>query len=157
AAENGNDEAVLTRQLFQMIREADVRVAIGRYDKPRLLYVSPAFALGPRATDEHPTIHIGLDLFADAGTPVFSPLDGKIAAFNDNGMKQDYGPVIILRHQTDDGIELFTLYGHLSRESLDGLSIGKRVSAGDRLATLVAASVNGGWTPHLHLQVITDL
>ena len=37
--------------------------SIGRYDEPRLLYVAPAFALGPRPTDEHRTIHIGLDLF----------------------------------------------------------------------------------------------
>ena len=105
-------------------------MSIGRYDEPRLLYVAPAFALGPRLTDEHRTIHIGLDLFADAGTPVFAPLDGEIAAFNDNGMNQDYGPVIILRHRTDDGTEFFTLYGHLSRESLAGLSIGTRSKSG---------------------------
>ena len=41
-------------------------------------------------------------------------------------MPQDYGPVIILRHETDDGTEFFTLYGHLSRESLDGLDVGTR-------------------------------
>src|SRR5262249_45399669 len=126
AAESGNDEPVLTRHLFQLMREADARVAVGRYDEARLLYVAPAFALGPRPTDEHRTIHIGLDLFAHAGTPVFAPLDGEIVAFQDNGMNQDYGPVIILRHRTDDGTEFFTLYGHLSRESLEGLSIGTR-------------------------------
>ena len=152
-----NDEPSLTRRVDDLMREAGVRVSIGRYDEPRLLYVAPAFALGPRATDEHRTIHIGLDLFADAGTPVFSPLDGEIAAFNDNGMNQDYGPVIILRHRTDAGVEFFTLYGHLSRESLKGLTVGKQVRGGDRIATLGAANENGGWTPHLHLQIITDL
>ncbi len=74
------------------------------------------------ATDEHRTIHIGLDLFADAGTPVFAPLAGTIHAFSDNAQPQDYGPVIILRHETDDGTEFFTLYGHLSRESLARLA-----------------------------------
>jgi len=157
AATSGNDEPGLTRRIGETMRDAGVHVAIGRYDEPRLLYVAPAFALGPRVTDEHRTIHIGLDLFADAGTPVFAPLDGEIVAWNDNGMNQDYGPVIVLRHRTDDGTEFHTLYGHLSRESLDGLSVGKRVKAGDRIATLGAANVNGGWTPHLHLQVITDL
>ena len=152
-----NDEPSLTRRVDAVMRDAGVRVSIGRYDEPRLLYVAPAFALGPRATDEHRTIHIGLDLFADAGTPVFAPLGGEVAAFNDNGMNQDYGPVIILRHHTDDGTEFFTLYGHLSRASLPGLSVGKRFKAGDHIATLGAADENGGWTPHLHLQVITDL
>jgi 4-aminobutyrate aminotransferase-like enzyme len=154
---NINDEPSITRRVDEAMRAAGVRVAIGRYDEPRLLYVAPAFALGPRLTDEHRTIHIGLDLFADAGTPVFAPLDGEITAFNDNGMNQDYGPVIVLRHRTDEGTEFFTLYGHLSRESLDGLAVGARVRAGDKIATLGAANVNGGWTPHLHLQIITDL
>jgi 4-aminobutyrate aminotransferase-like enzyme/Ser/Thr protein kinase RdoA (MazF antagonist) len=152
-----NAEAELTERVFAMMREANVRVAIGRYDEPRLLYVAPAFATGERPTDEHRTIHIGLDLFADAGTPVFAPLDGTVHAFADNATPQDYGPVIILRHATDDGTAFFTLYGHLSRESLLGLEVGRRVAAGDQIATLGTPEVNGGWTPHLHLQIITDL
>ncbi|HMA25800.1 MAG TPA: aminotransferase class III-fold pyridoxal phosphate-dependent enzyme, partial [Gemmatimonadaceae bacterium] len=152
-----NAEPELTRRIFALMREAKVRVAIGRYDEPRLLYVAPAFALGDRPTDENRTIHIGLDLFADAGTPVFAPLAGTVHAFADNAAPQDYGPVIVLRHTTDDGTEFFTLYGHLSRESLRGLEVGRRVEAGEQIATLGAPGVNGGWTPHLHLQVITDL
>jgi 4-aminobutyrate aminotransferase-like enzyme/Ser/Thr protein kinase RdoA (MazF antagonist) len=152
-----NAEPELTTRIGALMRESNVRVAIGRYDEPRLLYVAPAFALGDRVTDEHRTIHIGLDLFADAGTPVFAPLAGTIHAFADNAAPQDYGPVILLRHATDDGTEFFTLYGHLSRESLRGLEIGRRVDAGEQIATLGAAAVNGGWTPHLHLQIITDL
>ena len=152
-----NDEPRLTRRVDALMRESNVRVAIGRYDEPRLLYVAPAFALGDRVTDEHRTIHIGLDLFADAGTPVFAPLAGTVHAFADNAAPQDYGPVIVLRHATDDGTEFFTLYGHLSRESLLGLEVGRRVEPGAQIATLGAPDVNGGWTPHLHLQIITDL
>ncbi len=152
-----NDEASLTARVDALMRDAAVRVAIGRYDEARLIYVAPAFALGPRSIDEHRTIHIGLDLFADAGTPVFAPLAGSVHAFADNAAEQDYGPVIVLRHATDDGVEFFTLYGHLSRESLNGLRVGQKVRAGERIATLGAPDVNGGWTPHLHLQVITDL
>ena len=152
-----NAEPKLTERVFNAMREANVRVSIGRYDEPRLLYVAPAFALGPKRTDEHRTIHIGLDLFAVAGTPVFAPLPGVIHAFADNRHVQDYGPVIVLRHETDDGVEFFTLYGHLSRESLSGLEIGRAVAAGEQIATLGAADVNGGWTPHLHVQIICDL
>ena len=152
-----NDEPSLTRTVEAEMRAGGARVAIGRYDEPRLLYVAPAFALGPKATDAHRTIHIGLDLFAEAGTPVFAPLDGVIHAFADNAAPQDYGPVVVLRHATDDGIVFFTLYGHLSRESLADWRVGAAVHAGQRIATLGAASENGGWTPHLHLQIVSDL
>jgi 4-aminobutyrate aminotransferase-like enzyme/Ser/Thr protein kinase RdoA (MazF antagonist) len=154
---HNNTEPRVTERVFELMRDAKVRFSIGRYNEPRLLYVAPAFALGPRPTDEHRTIHIGLDLFAEAGTPVFAPLPGVVHALADNDAPQDYGPVIILRHETDDGVEFFTLYGHLSRESLDGLEVGRAVEAGEQIATLGAAEVNGGWTPHLHLQIITDL
>jgi 4-aminobutyrate aminotransferase-like enzyme len=152
-----NAEPALTARVFGEMARAGVRVSVGRYDEPRLLYVAPAFATGQRLTDEHRTIHIGLDLFAAAGTPVIAPLTGTIHAFADNAQAQDYGPVIILRHETDDGTEFFTLYGHLSRESLATAEIGRVVNAGDAFATLGAADVNGGWTPHLHLQIITDI
>jgi 4-aminobutyrate aminotransferase-like enzyme/Ser/Thr protein kinase RdoA (MazF antagonist) len=152
-----NDEPSLTRRLFAKMAEDGVKVAVGGYDEPRLVYVAPAFSLGPRPTDEHRTIHIGLDLFAEAGTVVCAPLDGTVHAFADNAFPQDYGPVIILRHETDGGDEFFTLYGHLSRESLRELHVGDRVRAGEPIATFGAPDVNGGWTPHLHLQIMLDL
>jgi 4-aminobutyrate aminotransferase-like enzyme/Ser/Thr protein kinase RdoA (MazF antagonist) len=152
-----NDEPSLTKRLFARMADDDVKVAVGGYDEPRLVYVAPAFSLGPRPTDEHRTIHIGLDLFAEAGTVVLAPLDGTVHAFADNAFAQDYGPVIILRHETDTGDEFFTLYGHLSRESIRELRIGDRVHAGAPIATFGAPDVNGGWTPHLHLQIMLDL
>jgi len=152
-----NAEPLLTAKVFGAMDEAGVEVSIGRYDEPRLLYTTPLFALGPRPIDEHRTIHIGLDLFMPAGTPVYAPLSGVVHACHDNAAPLDYGPLIILRHATDDGLEFFTLYGHLSRESLVGKYPGQAVKAGDQIATLGTPEVNVGWTPHLHLQVITDL
>ncbi|AHG88068.1 aminotransferase class-III [Gemmatirosa kalamazoonensis] len=128
-------------------------IAIGRWDEPRLLYTAPFFV----TPDGEPrTIHIGLDLFAPAGTPVYAPLDGTVHAFADNHVVQDYGPVIVLRHATDDGTAFFALYGHLSRASLDGLAVGRRIARGERFASLGTPEENVGWTPHLHLQIITD-
>ena len=152
-----NEEPALSERVFGAMKDAGVRIGIGRYNEPRLLYVTPGFSGGARPTDPHRTIHIGLDLFAPPGTPVYAPLDGTVHAFADIALPLDYGPVIILRHTTDDGVEFFTLYGHLSRESLAGIKVGQRVKRGDPFAALGDASVNGGWSPHLHLQVITDL
>jgi 4-aminobutyrate aminotransferase-like enzyme/Ser/Thr protein kinase RdoA (MazF antagonist) len=152
-----NSEPLLTSRVFTAMDDAGVDVSIGRYDEPRLLYTTPLFALGSRPIDEHRTIHIGLDLFMPPATPVYAPLDGVVHACHDNATLLDYGPLIILRHSTDDGLDFFTLYGHLSRESLKGLYPGRPIKAGEKIATLGSADVNLGWTPHLHLQVITDL
>jgi 4-aminobutyrate aminotransferase-like enzyme/Ser/Thr protein kinase RdoA (MazF antagonist) len=149
-----NDAAGLERRVAELLAGEGTRVAVGRWDEPRLLYTAPFFAL---PTGERRAVHIGLDLFAPAGTPVYAPLDGVVHAFAENRELQDYGPVIVLRHETDDGTPFFTLYGHLSRPSLDGLALGRRVARGERFAWLGAAEENVGWTPHLHLQVITDL
>ena len=69
-------------------------------------------------------MHIGLDLWIKAGTPVLSALDGKVHSFDFNAGFGDYGPTIILEHQLEDQT-FYTLYGHLSLDSLDGLKIGK--------------------------------
>jgi 4-aminobutyrate aminotransferase-like enzyme len=76
---------------------------------------------------------------------------------HDNAAPYDYGPVIILRHARDADSDLFSLYGHLSRESLTRVSVGQVVAAGQQIATLGAPEVNGGWSPHLHFQIMTDL
>ena len=154
--ERENAEPQLTQRIGGVLRAAGTRIGIGRYDEPRLLYTAPFFASGPGPNDERRTVHIGLDLFADAGTPVHAPLNGVVHAFAENAVAQDYGPVILLRHATDDGTPFFTLYGHLSRESLDGMKAGRAIARGEQFATLGAPDVNVGWTPHLHLQIITD-
>jgi len=152
----GNAEPAFTDRVFAAIRDAGVRVAVGRYDEPRLLYVTPAFQAGDGTLAEHRTIHLGLDLFAAAGTPVFAPLDGEVHAADEHQVRLDYGGVIVLRHHTDDGVAFFTLYGHLSRASFADLRVGQRVWRGEQIARLGTPAENGGWSPHLHLQIITD-
>lgn len=142
----------LTDLLFDKMREAGATIGVGRYDEARPLYTTPAFASGPRETDEHRTIHIGLDLFAEPGTPVFAPLAGTVHAFANNAQRLDYGPVIVLRH--DAGF--FTLYGHLTADSLQNLQIGRRIGAGEAFAKIGSPPENGDWPPHLHFQIIVD-
>jgi 4-aminobutyrate aminotransferase-like enzyme/Ser/Thr protein kinase RdoA (MazF antagonist) len=138
------------------IAAAGARVGAGGYSEARAIYTGPQFAVDGSPTGERRTVHLGVDVFAPPGTAVHAPLAGTLAAFHDNAAAQDYGPVVLLRHETDDGTPFFTLYGHLSRASLVGKVAGAAVAAGERVGWIGAPPENGDWPPHLHLQVIVD-
>ena len=130
------------------------KVAYGGYLEHRNLYKrSTVF----KDIDiEERNIHIGLDLWIKAGTAVLAALDGVIHSFQNNLSLGDYGPALILEHEIE-GETFYTLYGHLSLESLQGKAEGQKVSKGEVIGTLGAPPVNGDYAPHLHFQIIKDL
>lgn len=152
-----NSEPHLTPRIFDAMARAGVDVSIGRYNEPRLIYTEGMFDTAENPLAERRTIHVGLDLFAVAGTPIYAPLGGTVHALAINDAPQDYGGVIILRHETDDGTPFYSLYGHLSHESIPKLAVGQLIKAGDEIATMGVAAENGNWPPHLHLQLVVDL
>ncbi|MAP93891.1 MAG: peptidase M23 [Ponticaulis sp.] len=130
------------------------QLLVGGYLEERAIYNSPVFA-----GDGHEarTLHLGLDIFAPAETGVFAPLEGHVHSFQVNNGELDYGPTLILEHQPEDGLTFWTLYGHLSEDSLLGLEDGDPITAGEKIAELGASDVNGGWAPHLHFQIMLDI
>lgn len=154
---SANAEPALTERLFGRIKAAGAQVGIGRYDEPRLLYTAPLFATGGVPLEERRTVHIGMDLYAEAGTPVYAPLDATVHAFANRDAPQDYGPVVVLRHQAGEGEGFYAIYGHLSEESPEGLHVGQPIPRGEAIGSIGSPDVNGGWTPHLHFQIVIDL
>jgi 4-aminobutyrate aminotransferase-like enzyme len=151
------ETANLGEAIFRKMQGANVSVGIGRYNEARLLYTSPLFGDSENPTDERRTVHLGIDLFAAPGTPVRAPLEGIIHAVAINTAPLDYGPLVILRHTATDGLEFFTLYGHLARKTFDALQPGQRLARGQHFANIGDVHENGGWAPHLHFQIIVDL
>ncbi len=139
----------------EVMRDAKTEFAFGCYAEPRELYSNEDFASDE--TGESRTIHMGLDLFCAAETPVCSPLDGTVEILENNARELDYGPMIVLRHATDTGQDFYTLYGHLSLDTLGAIEPGQEVRAGEQIATVGLPPHNGNWPPHLHLQLILDL
>jgi 4-aminobutyrate aminotransferase-like enzyme/Ser/Thr protein kinase RdoA (MazF antagonist) len=147
----------LSEKIFHAMKRAGASVGVGRYDEPRLLYSSPLFGASGNPTDERRTVHLGLDLFVEPGAPLRAALDGVVHSVANNSAPLDYGPLVILQHETGDGERFFTLYGHLTKEMLVGLKAGQRVRRGEEFARVGATDENGGWTPHVHFQIILDL
>jgi 4-aminobutyrate aminotransferase-like enzyme/Ser/Thr protein kinase RdoA (MazF antagonist) len=135
-------------------------VGVGRYCEHRAVYTTAAFAPTGEARDgpdQRRTVHLGVDLFVPPGTPVHAPLPGVVRAAADNAEPLDYGPVVVLEHATPAGVPFFTLYGHLSRHGLALLEEGQAVEPGDVIGAVGTSAENGGWPPHVHVQVLTAL
>src|SRR5581483_5545712 len=67
-----------------------------------------------------------------------------------------YGPTVILKHSAG-GQEFYTLYGHLSDDSLEALRVGQVIHRGEQVAKIGTYPTNGGWPPHVHFQIIVDM
>lgn len=151
-----NDPAAWDAWLRRYMSEHGARYAIGLYGERRDCYTGDQFH--NEAGGESRSVHLGMDLFVAAGTPVRAPLAGRVASIQDNDRPLDYGPTIILEHRCGaDGPKFWTLYGHLSRTCLNSLSAGDLIEAGQVIAETGTIAENGGWSPHVHFQVITDL
>lgn len=145
--------AAFNDYVFGKLRAAGASLGIGGYNEHRVIYRRSEHF---QQETEPREIHLGIDLWAEAGTSVFAPLAGTVHSFQDNAHFGDYGPTLILEHDTPDG-KLFSLYGHLTRTSLAGLYEGKPVKAGDKIAEIGPYPENGDWPPHLHFQLMTDM
>lgn len=150
---NCTDNAEVTGLIDTLLAQAGATYGIGGYNEKRGWY-----ARGEQFSqaDEVRSIHLGIDIWTPAGMPVFSPFDAVVHSAQDNALFGDYGPTIILTH-TLSGETFYSLYGHLSRESLGGMNPGTVIKRGQRIGAIGAPPINGDWPPHLHFQLIVDM
>ncbi len=118
---------------------------VGRYDEDRVVYTQPLFG-GAR------TLHVGVDLGGPEGTAIHAFTDGEVIHAGINPAAGDYGPTLVTAHVLD-GQPIYALLGHLSAASLARSPVGRRFGAGDVLGWLGGREENGGWPPHVHVQL----
>lgn len=150
-----SSSSALEVYINQHIQKHNGLVAYGGYNETRNIY-QRSNHFNQQNQDTERNIHIGLDLWLAAGSPIFAPLDATVHSFKNNTQYGDYGPTIILKHELND-VTFYTLYGHLSLETIANLQVGQVFQQGEQIATLGDASINGDYPPHLHFQIIRDL
>jgi 4-aminobutyrate aminotransferase-like enzyme/Ser/Thr protein kinase RdoA (MazF antagonist) len=150
-----NAPALLQHRVSEFLAARGVSIGVGGYDEARLIYHWPHEPQG----GEPRTVHIGVDISVATGTPLFAPLDGTVHAFEDADAYHDYGPMVVLRHETthQSPLVFYTMYGHLTRDSLSTLAVGATIRRGEEFARVGSAPTNGNWWPHVHVQLITDM
>jgi murein DD-endopeptidase MepM/ murein hydrolase activator NlpD len=147
------DTCKFSDYINKTLSDNQCRYGIGGYMEHRTVYARSAHF----DTDGEPRrLHLGVDIWAGVGTPVYSPLEGSVHSFHDNNNFGDYGPTIILMHHLD-GLDLYSLYGHLSRKSLEGLVVGQPIKVNQQIGVFGDIEENGQWPPHLHFQLMLDM
>ncbi|MDB5231133.1 MAG: Peptidase [Chitinophagaceae bacterium] len=139
----------------EKLNKSNARFGIGGYLEHRTVYGRSKVFSG--ADGEEPRrVHLGIDIWGQARTEIFTPLPGIIHSFAFNNQFGDYGATIILQHQIEQHV-FHTLYGHLSLKDIETIYTGKEISAGELIAHFGIPAENGHWPPHLHFQIITDM
>lgn len=149
-----SETRVFAKYVFNELLSENRYVGIGGYSENRVIYRTRKHF--SKEENNPRCIHLGTDIWTDAGEPVYAPLDGSVHSFAFNNHYGDYGPTIILQHQLDN-LSFCTLYGHLSLNSLDYLYEGKDVKGGEKIGSIGNFPVNGDWPPHLHFQIIGEI
>ena len=138
------------RQAFneQVLANTDARYLIGRYleDRRDILRDTHIAAEGR-------TYHLAIDIFSKDQEPVFAPCDGTIVISAKEPGLHNYGNYLILR--PDDASLPCIFFGHLA----DNDHVLGPVKAGQQIARLGSFEheENGGWSVHLHLQLLREL
>ena len=139
----------------QELTKANAKFGIGGYNEHRAVY-SRSKVFDSAEGEEPRRLHLGLDIWGLVGTPVFAVADGYVHSIANNAAYGDYGATIILGHRLD-GVNFYSLYGHLSLADLSQLEPGQPIKGGSLIAHFGPPAENGQWPPHVHFQLILDL
>ncbi len=136
--------------IFHELAKSKVKTGIGGWLENRIIYQSKDHFQAGKSRN----IHLGVDIWAEASTPLFAPENCLVHSFQNNNNPGDYGPTIILKSINS---EIFYLFGHLTATSLQNIYKGKAILAGENFAQIGPFPENGNWPPHLHFQVMNTM
>jgi murein DD-endopeptidase MepM/ murein hydrolase activator NlpD len=151
-----SDIDLFSQYITNLIHKAGARYAIGGYNEHRTVYSRSQVFDGVDSGGEPRRLHLGTDIWGEAGTPVTAPVDAVVHSVGFHETYGDYGAVIILQHEWE-GERIHSLYGHLSLSSITGVKPGQVIAAGQQFAWFGEPKENGHWPPHVHFQLIKDM
>jgi len=142
--------------ILKKLKDKKAKYGIGGYNELRHLYGRSEVFNGINFSDEPRRLHLGIDIWGEAGTKVYAPLGGMVHSYGYNNNFGDYGATIILLHQLDT-VTFYTLYGHLSLDDLARVTEYQYIIRGQVIGHYGNPQENGSWPPHLHFQIIKDM
>lgn len=151
------DNDLSAYKIKRLEKENPHRIISGGYLETRPFYSTDAYKKEGNNGPEYRSVHLGVDFWVNAQTPIHALFDGEVICIHNNDFNKDYGPTLIIKHYTEDQIPFYTLYGHLTTSTLQLHQIGEKIKKGDLIAYVGNVKENGNWVPHLHFQVMLDM
>jgi len=152
-----NDLELTSFKINRLQAEKPKVLLAGGYLEVRPFYSTKAYQKEGNSGPEYRTTHLGVDFWVKANTAIHAPFQGEVFSMYNNGNNKDYGPTLILKHETDSGIPFYTLYGHLSESSFKLVKKGQKINKNDLIAYVGDVNENGDWASHLHFQIMLDM
>lgn len=99
--------------------------------------------------------HLGLDIYARTGEPVAAPCTGTVVLSRaDPDQNGGWGGQVHIQLNQPYLGAAYLIFGHLAHHNLP--QVGQIVQENEIFSQLGSISENGGWSPHLHLQLYND-
>jgi len=129
---------------------------------------------GKISEEYEPTnIHLGVDYMVEESVNVGAIADGEIIDIKKpedfvsdvnrlNLYKGEggYGNMILVKHKLPNGLEIYSLYGHLADDNdpEKQFKIGDQIRKGEKIGKVGKpfSAENGGWPSHLHFSILKE-
>ena len=128
----------------------------GGYLETRAVYDSFDYEVLTERGVENRTTHLGVDFWVNEKTSINSIEDGIIKIITNDKTSKGYGGLIIIEHNLGS-LKFYSLYGHLTDQKKSKLKVGDFVEKGEKIAEIGSVKENGGWSPHLHFQIMLTI
>jgi len=120
--------------------------------------ISSPYGLRYHPIKKRNIFHQGIDLAANANTPVKAPIDGTVVSAKWEGA---YGNCVRIKHKLENGKEITTVYAHLnSFTTANGatLKAGQKIKQGEQIGRVGSTGKDKNGKPtstgnHLHFEV----
>ncbi len=139
-----------------------VNSSMGNWQKPvEYQRISSPYGWRYHPIRKRNIFHQGIDLAANANTPVKAPMDGMVVSAKWEGA---YGNCVRIKHTLDNGKEITTVYAHLNSYSgANGVALkaGQKIKQGEQIGKVGSTGKDKNGKPtstgnHLHFEVIYD-
>ncbi len=147
---------ILNRKINSYLKLNDSDIGIGLYKEKRQILKVHNYN-SQLISGKKKDMHLGIDIYAKAGTNIRSPLNGKVFTLNKNSAEHECRTKLILEHKINQYIKFYTIYGNLSKKSLVSLKIDQNIKKGNIIGQIGNSNTKSALPEHLHFQISIDM